>query len=123
LTAVLRLGEIVARLGGEIVGAGDTANSFDLSNISIERVAPLETAGPGDLSFLSNPKYRALLAHTRASAVIMARPADAIDPDFINSNASVTGFAAIVTPQPYLYYAPRRPVVVTSIQSHSRNSP
>ncbi|HEY8857722.1 MAG TPA: UDP-3-O-(3-hydroxymyristoyl)glucosamine N-acyltransferase [Rugosibacter sp.] len=98
---VLRLGEIVARLGGEIVGAGDTANLFDLSNISIVRVAPLETAGPGDLSFLSNPKYRALLSHTRASVVVMAQPADAITTDSVNSNA----FAAIITPQPYLYYA------------------
>lgn len=107
---VLRLGEIVARLGGEIVGAGDTANASksnlsDLSNLSIERVAPLETAGPGDLSFLSNPKYRASLNHTRASAVIMAQPTDAIVADLINSNASVPGFVAIVTPQPYLYYA------------------
>ncbi|TBR14936.1 UDP-3-O-(3-hydroxymyristoyl)glucosamine N-acyltransferase [Rugosibacter aromaticivorans] len=89
----LRLGEIVARLGGEIVGAGDTAN------LSIVRVAPLETAGPGDLSFLSNPKYRSQLGHTCASAVIMAQPADPADA--INSNS----FAVIVTPQPYLYYA------------------
>lgn len=102
---VLRLGEIVARLGGEIVGAGDTANSYDLSNISVERVAPLETAGPGDLSFLSNPKYRALLGHTRASAVIMAQPANVAGIDPMSSNVSVAKFAAIVTPQPYLYYA------------------
>jgi UDP-3-O-[3-hydroxymyristoyl] glucosamine N-acyltransferase len=80
----LRLDQIVARLGGELVGAGDTA---------ISRIGTLEGAGPGDLAFLANPKYRHQLAGTRAAAVIMAPPA-------------VAGpAAAILTPQPYLYYA------------------
>jgi hypothetical protein len=52
----LRLDEIVARLGGEVVGAGGTA---------ISRIAPLDAAGPGDLAFLANPKYRSQLEHTR----------------------------------------------------------
>ena len=80
----LRLDEIVARLGGEIVGAGDTA---------IKSIAPLDSAGPHDLAFLSNPKYRGSLAQTKAAAVIMAPP---FDPAIR---------AAILTPQPYLYYA------------------
>ena len=80
----LRLDEIVARFGGEIVGAGDTV---------ISRIGTLENAGPGDLAFLANPKYRCQLDTTRAAAVIMAPPA-------------VAGpAAAILTPQPYLYYA------------------
>jgi UDP-3-O-[3-hydroxymyristoyl] glucosamine N-acyltransferase len=79
-----RLDEIVARFGGELVGAGDTA---------ISRVAALDVAGPGDITFLSNPKYRGQLAHTRASAVIMAPPAE------------MGVVTAILTPQPYLYYA------------------
>jgi hypothetical protein len=81
---VVRLDEIVARFGGEIVGAGDTA---------VSRIATLENAGPGELAFLANPKYRHQLATTRAAAVIMAPPA-------------VPGpAAAILTAQPYLYYA------------------
>lgn len=80
----LRLDEIVARLGGEIVGAGGTV---------ISRIATLERAGEGDLAFLANPKYRDQLLKTRAAAVIMAGPV-------------VDGLAAaILTPQPYLYYA------------------
>ena len=79
----VRLDEIVARFGGEIVGAGDTA---------ISRISTLESAGPGELAFLANPKYRHQLATTRAAAVIMAPPA-------------VEGVAAILTAQPYLYYA------------------
>jgi UDP-3-O-[3-hydroxymyristoyl] glucosamine N-acyltransferase len=37
----------------------------------IQRVATLEDAGPGDISFLSNPKYEKLLQTTRASAVVL----------------------------------------------------
>ncbi|MBN8474688.1 UDP-3-O-(3-hydroxymyristoyl)glucosamine N-acyltransferase [Sulfuritalea sp.] len=81
---VLRLDEIVARFGGEIVGAGDTA---------VSRIDTLQHAGPGDLAFLANPKYRHQLATTHAAAVIMAPPAM---PGLV---------AAILTPQPYLYYA------------------
>ena len=81
---MLRLDQIVARLGGELVGAGDTL---------VSRIATLAQAGPGDLAFLANPKYRHQLSATRAGAVIMAPPA-------------VAGpVAAILTPQPYLYYA------------------
>lgn len=80
----LRLDEIVARLGGERVGAGDTV---------ICRIAPLDKAGPGELAFLANPKYRAQLEHTRAAAVIMAPPVA----EWLN--------AAILTSNPYLYFA------------------
>jgi UDP-3-O-[3-hydroxymyristoyl] glucosamine N-acyltransferase len=81
---VLRLDEIVARCGGELVGAGDTL---------ISRIGTLENSGSGDLAFLANPKYRHQLSTTHAAAVIMAPPA-------------VEGLAAaILTPQPYLYYA------------------
>ncbi len=37
----------------------------------IERLAPLETAGPSDLSFVSHPKYTAKLAASRAGCVIV----------------------------------------------------
>lgn len=78
------LDEIVARFGGEIVGAGGTA---------IARIAPLDAAMSGDLTFLSNRKYRPQLAITQASAVILAPPV--VD----------CPVAAIVTQNPYLYYA------------------
>ena len=39
--------------------------------IEIRRVAKIEDAGPGDLTFLANPKYAAKLATTKASAVIV----------------------------------------------------
>ena len=81
----VRLDEIVARFGGKLVGDG----SLDISGI-----APLDAAGPGQISFLSNPKYRGQLATTHAAAVIVDAAA-----------AESCPVAAVVTPQPYLYFA------------------
>jgi UDP-3-O-[3-hydroxymyristoyl] glucosamine N-acyltransferase len=80
-----RLDEIVARCGGELKGDGATV---------VTGLATLEAATPAQLSFLANPKYRSQLATTRAGAVIVA-------PDM----AAACPVAAIVTPQPYLYFA------------------
>ena len=59
----LSLGELALALGGQLHGD---------SNLRIERLAPLETAGPSDLSFLSNPRYQLQLAASRAACVIVA---------------------------------------------------
>ena len=39
--------------------------------VSITGVAALKDAGPGDVSFLANPRYAAAVADTRASAVVV----------------------------------------------------
>lgn len=83
----LRLGDIVAALGGELQGDPERA---------VDRLAPLESAGPTELSFLSNPKYRSQLAATQAGCVIVA-PA-------LREAAAVRG-DVIVTGDPYLYFA------------------
>lgn len=57
----MTLGDLAARLGCRL--EGDAA-------IDVTRVAGLEDAGPGDLTFLANPKYASKLSATRASAVI-----------------------------------------------------
>jgi UDP-3-O-[3-hydroxymyristoyl] glucosamine N-acyltransferase len=59
----VRLSELAARLGCELLGDGET---------EVNGVAGLEQAGPGDLSFLANPRYAPQLARTRASAVIVS---------------------------------------------------
>jgi UDP-3-O-[3-hydroxymyristoyl] glucosamine N-acyltransferase len=79
--------EIVARLGGQCVGDPSQA---------IDRIAPLESAGPSQISFLSHARYRAQLASTAAACVIVA-PA-------LAEEAAARG-TVIVTPDPYLYYA------------------
>ena len=48
------------------------------ASVEITGVGTLAHAGPGQLSFLANPKYRSQLAGTRAAAVVM-RPDDAGD--------------------------------------------
>src|SRR4029077_21180940 len=80
-----RLGEIVARLGGELIGDRDP---------EIRRIATLENAGPGDLSFVANPRYLKQLNGTRASAVILAR-----------GQQGATRLPRIVCDDPYAYYA------------------
>ncbi|HVE54642.1 MAG TPA: UDP-3-O-(3-hydroxymyristoyl)glucosamine N-acyltransferase [Ramlibacter sp.] len=83
----LQLGEIVAALGGELHGD---------ATVRIEGLAPLESAQAGQLSFLSNPKYRQQLDASRAGCVIVG-PA-------LRDQALARG-AAIVTDDPYLYFA------------------
>jgi UDP-3-O-[3-hydroxymyristoyl] glucosamine N-acyltransferase len=55
------LGELARRLDCPVEGD---------SGIEIQRVAKIETAGAGEVTFLANPKYAAALAATKASAVI-----------------------------------------------------
>lgn len=83
----LRLGSIVSALGGDLHGDPE---------FLIERLAPLETAGASELSFLGNSKYRHQLATSAAGCVIVA-------PAF--QDEAKTRGACIVTMQPYLYFA------------------
>jgi UDP-3-O-[3-hydroxymyristoyl] glucosamine N-acyltransferase len=57
------LAELARRTGGRIEGDPETV---------VHRVASLASAGAGDISFLTNLKFRAEVAATRASAVILA---------------------------------------------------
>ncbi len=81
----IRLGEIVLRLGGELIGDPDTA---------IGRIATLQSAVAGDISFLSQRRYRPLLDNTRASAVIVQA-----------SERDATALPRIICDDPYAYYA------------------
>jgi UDP-3-O-[3-hydroxymyristoyl] glucosamine N-acyltransferase len=83
----VRLIEIVAALGGELLGDGD---------VTISRIAALDSAGPEAISFLANPRFAAQLAGSRAACVIVA-PAS-------RAEAERRGTALIVD-DPYLYYA------------------
>ena len=59
----MKLGEIVALCGGMLEG-GDAA-------IEIHGVGSLAEAQPGEVSFLSNPRYSPQVAETQASAVLV----------------------------------------------------
>ena len=83
----LRLGSIVEALGGELCGDAKRP---------VEGLAPLESATPTQLSFLSNPRYRPQLAASRAGCVIVA-------PDM--REAALARGDCIVVADPYLYFA------------------
>src|SRR5882724_5447392 len=79
------LAELAEHFGGTVVGDAATR---------IRQVAPLETAGPEELSFLASRKYQKLLASTRARAVILGEEA-----------RDATALPRIVCKNPYAYYA------------------
>lgn len=63
----MKVQEIATWLRGELVGD---------PSVEIRRLAEIESAEPGDLTFLSNPKYEPYLRSTRASAVLVQRAFD-----------------------------------------------
>ena len=80
----MKLRELAGRLACRLEGDGD---------IDIARVAGIDAAGPGDLTFVANPKYLAALATTRASAVLL------------RDDAPTPAIAVLRTPEPYLAFA------------------
>jgi UDP-3-O-[3-hydroxymyristoyl] glucosamine N-acyltransferase len=79
------LREIVERLGGEAVGE---------AGAPLTGVGTLDSAGPSQIAFLANPRYRAKLATTRAGAVIVGR-----------GDSALASLPRIVSDNPYAYYA------------------
>src|SRR3984957_16211874 len=71
---------------------GAEANDGADLALVIRSVAPIDRAGPGDLTFLDNPRYVAELAKTRASAVLLQPRHTALAP---------AGCVALSTSQPY----------------------
>lgn len=65
--------------------------------LDIVRVAPIDQAGAGDITFLANPKYLARLKDCRASAVIAAPGVDVPIPDQIITANPYLAFARILT--------------------------
>jgi UDP-3-O-[3-hydroxymyristoyl] glucosamine N-acyltransferase len=78
------LGEIVANLGGELLGKDEVVNG----------AASLANAQPGQISFLADSRYRSLLGESLASALIIGL-----------ENRDITDLPRIVTANPYAYFA------------------
>ncbi len=77
----------------------ELAERFDLQvrgddNTAISGVATLASAGPGQLSFLANPRYAAQLQSTAASAVVIGTEAAKACPQ-----------SALIARDPYLVFA------------------
>lgn len=83
------LGELAERCGARLTDAS-------LAGQSVDDVATLDQAGPGQLTFLDNPKYAEAFAKTRAGACILHEKHAALAP---------AGLALLLSPKPYLAYA------------------
>jgi len=83
----VRLGEIVAALGGEL--RGDPAHL-------IARIAPLETAGGDAITFVAQARLQKALEASTAGAIV-------ISPSLVA--AAPAGRSLVVTDDPYLYFA------------------
>src|SRR5579862_1629500 len=92
--AGMKLHQIAEALGCRMEGDGE---------IDISGVLGMEQAGPGQLTFLANPKYAPKLRYSKAGGVIAAH--------------AVEGIATLVSSNPYhdfaraleLFYQPPRP--------------
>jgi UDP-3-O-[3-hydroxymyristoyl] glucosamine N-acyltransferase len=79
------LSELTALFGGEVNGD---------ASVRISRIASLDSAQTGDLTFVTGARYQAQLEKTRASAVILG-------PQLVDA----TTVPRIVCDNPYAYYA------------------
>ena len=87
-SACFSLHEIAAQLGGELIGAEKAP--------FVDRIGALEGATPTTISFLASARFRTQFEASQAACVIVA-PAW--------RDAAVARGAALVTPDPYLYFA------------------
>ena len=89
----MKLSEIAAALGARLEGSGA---------VEIAGVAGIEEAGPGQLTFVANPKYAAAARTTRASAVIVAEDFPALATATLRSKNPYLDFARALE----LFYQP-----------------
>lgn len=82
------LGELVSALGGELLGP---------PGLTVQRIAPLDAADSGCISFLAHPKYRAQWAATSAGCVIVSST--------LRDEAVARATPTLLAGDPYLYFA------------------
>lgn len=81
----ITLEEIVAQLGGELIGEART---------KVRQVAPLDTAGAGTISFVARSRFVNALHGTAASAVVLGA-----------EHRNATSLPRIIADNPHLYFA------------------
>jgi UDP-3-O-[3-hydroxymyristoyl] glucosamine N-acyltransferase len=83
------LSELAQHVGGRIIGD---------DRILIHKVAPIEEAGPGEITFLANSRYTAFLASCEASAVI-------VGPGLVAESPTEYRTAYLEASDPYVAFA------------------
>lgn len=83
------LRDLAEYVGGRVIGDG---------SVTIYRVSPIEEAGPGDITFLANPRYARFIPGSKASAIIVA-------PQVVGSEVAKSGQGFLEVAQPYVAFA------------------
>jgi UDP-3-O-[3-hydroxymyristoyl] glucosamine N-acyltransferase len=94
----MKLRDIAEQLAAELVGS-DSAGQCE-----IKGVAGIEEAGPGQITFVANPKYAAAAKTTKATAVIVAPDFPQIEAATLRSRNPYLAFAKAIE----LFYQPPR---------------
>ncbi|HTF92782.1 MAG TPA: UDP-3-O-(3-hydroxymyristoyl)glucosamine N-acyltransferase [Verrucomicrobiae bacterium] len=89
MVKAVALGELAKLVGGQVFGD---------SSILISKVAAIDEAGVGEISFLSNPRYQRFLSQCRASAVI-------VPPGIARESRSPAHLSYLEAASPYLAFA------------------
>src|SRR5258708_23318740 len=84
----MKLSEIATRLGARLENAAQETE--------ITGVAGIETAGAGEITFISNPKYAAAARTTRAAAVIVSEDFPALATAMLRSKNPYLDFARVL---------------------------
>ncbi len=92
----MRLSEIAHKLDCEMVAAQD---------VDIHRVAGIDEAGPGDLTFVANRKYIRRISETRASAIILGLEMPPVSLASLRAKDPYLAFARALE----LFYRPLEP--------------
>lgn len=97
----MKLSDIASALAAKLEG----------EDVEITGVAGIEEAGPGQLTFVANPKYAALARSTHASAIIVAQDFPALRVSTLRSGNPYLAFARALE---LFYHPPRYPVGIHS---------
>ena len=92
----MKLSDIAQKLGARLDG----------NDVDITGVAGIEEAGPGQITFVANPKYASAAKTTKASAVIVNHDFPAISAATLRSDNPYVAFARTIG---FFYHPPRRP--------------
>ncbi len=82
-----RLSDLAARIGARVVGEGDAV---------VSGIASIEDAGPGQVTFLANPKYLRFAKDSTASAIISREAVPGARTNFLLAENPYFAFACAV---------------------------
>jgi UDP-3-O-[3-hydroxymyristoyl] glucosamine N-acyltransferase len=83
------LSELAHYVGGKVIGDG---------SVVIHKIAAIDEASPGEITFLTHPRYQQFLSQCRASAVI-------VGPGVVSDVETGSRLNYIETPNPYVAFA------------------